>query len=104
MCWTQKFSFSADPVILDLKLQLARFAGKDSALISESAYKCIPPPALIVILRFCWKSMVLSAALIRTFRYKCCIYIQAFTVINLLINYNSMGKIVYHNRLVLHRS
>ena len=23
MCWTQKFSFSADPVILDLKLQLA---------------------------------------------------------------------------------
>ncbi len=23
MCWTQKFSFSRDPVILDLKLQLA---------------------------------------------------------------------------------
>ena len=25
MCWTQKFSFSRDPVILDLKLQLANF-------------------------------------------------------------------------------
>jgi hypothetical protein len=25
MCWTQKFSFSRDPVILDLKLQLAEF-------------------------------------------------------------------------------
>ncbi len=24
MCWTQKFSFSRDPVILDLKLQLAK--------------------------------------------------------------------------------
>jgi hypothetical protein len=24
MCWTQKFSFSRDPVILDLKLQLAQ--------------------------------------------------------------------------------
>jgi hypothetical protein len=24
MCWTQKFSFSTDPVILDLKLQLAQ--------------------------------------------------------------------------------
>ena len=28
MCWTQKFSFSADPVILDLKLQLAAATNK----------------------------------------------------------------------------
>jgi hypothetical protein len=31
MCWTQKFSFSRDPVILDLKLQLAPFDTKFKA-------------------------------------------------------------------------
>jgi hypothetical protein len=29
MCWTQKFSFSRDPVILDLKLQLAVVSGSN---------------------------------------------------------------------------
>ena len=64
-----------------------RFAGKGSALISESAHK-LPPPlsALMIISRFCWKCMVLSAALIHTFRYKCCIYVQDNTVV-ILLNY-----------------
>ena len=40
----------------------ARFAWKGSALIFSFIHKC-PPPALIVILRFWLKSIVLGAAL-----------------------------------------
>jgi hypothetical protein len=32
MCWTQKFSFSRDPVILDLKLQLALIIKKNNSI------------------------------------------------------------------------
>ena len=34
MCWTKKFSFSRDPVILDLKLQLALMGTKRKKQIS----------------------------------------------------------------------
>ena len=41
MCLTQKFSFSADPVILDLKLQLAKKVEKNVFLGLKSEEKTL---------------------------------------------------------------
>jgi hypothetical protein len=43
-----------------------------------SAY---PIPALMIIFRFCWKRMVLSAALMTKTKNKCSVYFQGVTVI-----------------------
>ena len=49
-------------------------------LFPEMTTSASPSAALIVILRFSWKNMVLDAALIDNFGCKCCIFIQENTV------------------------
>jgi hypothetical protein len=55
-----------------------RVAGKGYALFSSFGHKC--PSALMIIFRFCWKSMVLSAALMTRTKNKSSVYFQGVTV------------------------
>ncbi len=55
MCWTQKFSFSRDPVILDLKLQLADFYPGIYGILVKSHTKGEIFSKIRKIARFCKK-------------------------------------------------